>query len=427
MGVVDPPVHPITDILQNRSLIMTGEQILQKAETMTDILVAHRRALHRSAEVGFDLTHTVTYVRGELEKMGIPAHNCGKAGLVACIGGRKPGKVFLLRADMDALPIRETAEVPFASQNGNMHACGHDLHTAMLLGAAKLLKDCEEELDGTVKLMFQGAEEIFEGSRDMIEAGLLESPKVDAAMMIHVMTAVPIPAGTAIVCAPGVSAPAADYFEITVQGKGCHGSMPHTGVDPLLASAHLLIALEEIRTRELSMEEQAVLTFGCIRAGSAPNVIPDTVTMTGSLRTFDEGTRTAIKARMSELASGIARAFRCEATVRFTGGCPSLFNDAELASCTAQYAKELLGGRNAISVSEMRAGGGGASGSAGSEDFAYISRAVPSIMLALAAGQSEQGYCYPQHHPMARFDESVLPRGSALYAYTALRYLAEHH
>ena len=296
----------------------------------------------------------------------------------------------------------------------------------MLLGAARLLKAHEDEIDGTVKLMFQPAEEIFEGSHDMVEAGLLENPKVDAALMIHVMAGMPFPAGTVIVSAPGVSAPAADYFEIKVQGKGCHGYMPNTGVDPLTAAAHILIALQEIHARELAMDDRAVLTIGTMNAGTASNVIPDAVVMGGSIRTFDEETRAFIKQRMAEIAGGTAKAFRAEASVTFGSGCPTLVNDKDLSLCCGKYMKELLGQGRAFSVAELSAMGGGSSKSAGSEDFAYVSQEVPSVMLALAAGQPEKGYRYPQHHPMAKFDESVLPGGSAVYAYAALRWLEEH-
>ena len=408
---------------------MTSEKLLQEAEALRAQILAERRWLHENAETGFDLNKTHAFVKQELADMGYQPVDCGRAGIVALAGGKKPGKVFLLRADMDALPIQEESGVEFACKSGNMHACGHDLHTAMLLGAARLLKAHEAEIPGTVKLMFQPAEEIFEGSHDMIEAGLLENPKVDAALMIHVMAGMPFPAGTVIVSAPGVSAPAADYFEIKVRGKGCHGSMPNTGIDPLTAAAHILIGLQELQARELAMDERAVLTIGTMNAGTAANVIPDSVTMGGSIRTFDEETRAMLKKRMAEIAGGIAQAFRAEADVAFGSGCPTLVNDRDLSACCETYVKELLGKGKAFSVAELNAmsGGGSSSKSAGSEDFAYVSQEVPSIMLALASGQPEKGYGYPQHHPMVKFDESVLAGGSAVYAYTALRWLEDHN
>lgn len=406
---------------------MLSESLLNEAEQLREVITEDRRYLHSHPGTGFEIADTAAYVKQQLEKMGYEPVPCGKAGIVALVGNGKDGKVFMLRADMDALPIKEESGVGFASENGCMHACGHDMHTAMLLGAARLLKAHESEINGTIKLMFQPAEEIFEGSHDMIENGLLQNPPVDAALMIHVMAAMPMPAGTVIVSAPGVSAPAADYFRIKVQGKGCHGSMPNTGVDPLNAAAHILIALEEISARELALNEQAVLTIGTMHAGTADNVIPDTVTMGGSIRTFDEETRSFVKQRMTEIAGGIASSFRAKAEVTFGSGCPTLLNDSALSEKVLKYVKELLGAGKAFSVAELNAAGGNqkVSGSAGSEDFAYVSQEVPSVMLALAAGEPEKGYSYPQHHPMAKFDEEALCGGAAVYAYVALRWLDE--
>ena len=407
---------------------MTPEELLSEASQLQETIISERRYLHQHPETGFDLHDTKAFVKKELEDMGYEPKECGKSGLIALAGGKKEGKVFLVRADMDALPMKEEADVEFASKNGRMHACGHDMHTSMLLGAARLLKKHEDEIEGTVKLMFQPAEEIFQGSHDMIQAGLLKNPDVDAAMMIHVMAGMPFKAGTVVVSAPGVSAPAAYVFEIKVKGKGCHGSMPNTGIDPLNAAAHILIALQEINTRELAIVEKAVLTIGMMNGGTAPNVIPDEVVMGGSIRTYDVETGEYMKKRLVEISQGIAQTFRTQAEVVFTSECPTLVNDKEMAACTEKYVKELLGQGKAFSVEELNAmgGGSGSSKSAGSEDFAYVSQEVPSIMFALAAGQPEKGYCYPQHHPQVKFDEDVLASGSAVYAYTAMRWLQEH-
>lgn len=407
---------------------MKAEELKREAEKLKTDIIADREYLHAHAETGFELKDTLPYVKSELEKMGYEPKLCGKAGLIALAGGRKAGKTFLLRADMDALPIAEQSGVEFASGSGCMHACGHDMHTAMLLGAAKLLKMYENEICGTVKLMFQPAEEIFEGSSDMIRAGLLENPQVDAALMIHVMAGMPFEPGTVIVSDPGVSAPAADCFEIRVKGKGCHGSMPNMGVDPLTAAAHILIALQEIQTRELAMNDRAVLTVGSMHAGTAANAIPEEAVMEGSLRTFDEAVRETVKRRMTEIATGIAKAFRAEAEIGFGSGCPTLKNDRALSADAYRYGKELLGTGKIFTVAQLNAGkeAGETSKSAGSEDFAYVSQKVPSIMLALAAGQPEKGYVYPQHHPMVKFDSDALDFGSAVYAYIAMRWLEEH-
>jgi hippurate hydrolase len=411
---------------------MLRKQIFEEAKGLEQELIKNRRFLHENAETGFDLDKTVEYVENELKNMGYSPVRCGRAGLVATVGktpaGGSTGKVFMIRGDMDALPITEDTGLEFASDSGRMHACGHDMHTSMMLGAAKLLKQHEGELNGCVKLMFQPAEEIFEGSNDMIQNGLLENPSVDAAMMIHVMANTPFAPGTVIVSSPGVSAPAADYFEIKVQGCGCHGSMPNTGVDPINAASHIVLALQEINARELSVSERAVVTIGTINGGNAANVIPDSVVMGGTIRTYDEETRAFIKNRITEIAEGTAKTFRASAQVAFGSGCPTLKNDAELSEAAFRYAEEILGKEKAYTVEQLTAmaGAGSSSKSAGSEDFAYVSQKVPSIMLALAAGQPDKGYCYPQHHPKVMFDEEALCYGSMIYTYVAMRWLEEN-
>ena len=401
---------------------MTKEQILREAKALQEEIKSHRLWLHTHAETGFDLTETKPYVKSALMKMGYTVQECGKAGLVTTVG-KSGGKVLLLRADMDALPIAEEADVDFACQNGRMHACGHDMHTAMLLGAAKLLKAHESELEGMVKLMFQPAEEIFEGSKDMIASGVLENPRPDAALMIHVAAGMPLPAGTVVVSAPGVSAPAADYFTIRVHGKGCHGSAPQNGIDPLTAAAHILIALQEIHARELSASDEAVLTIGTFHAGEAGNVIPDTATMGGTIRTYDEKTRAYLKERITAIAKNVAEAFRAGAEVGFGSGCPTLVNDKGLSETVTGYLKDLLGANRAFTTAELS--GGKPARGGGSEDFAYVSHEVPSLMLALAAGEPSKGYVYPQHHPKVKFDESVLSTGAAVFVDCALQYLRE--
>ena len=407
---------------------MLPEQLLSESKQIEKILIDTRHHLHANPETGFALKQTKAFVKAELEKMGYTPSDCGKSGLTALVGGKKQGKVFLIRADMDALPIKEEANIVFASHNNNMHACGHDMHTAMLLGAARLLKEHEAEIEGTVKLMFQPAEELLEGSKDMIEHGVLENPSVDAALMMHVMTGIPLPTGTIVACDGGVSAPAADYFTIQIQGKGCHGSTPNKGIDPITIAAHIIIGLQEISARELFLFDPVALTIGTVHAGIADNVIPDTASLGGTLRAYDEETRDYIKKRICEIASGIATSFRATATIDFTSGCPVLINEACLAQCTLSYVHELLGSQKAFSASQLNAMSdyGTASKCSGSEDFAYISHEVPSIMLAIAAGEPAKGYEYPLHHPKVMFDDNALTIGSAVYAYTALRWLQEH-
>ncbi len=404
---------------------MNFENLMREARAMEEDMIKARRTLHGFAETGFDLMRTRAYVKEELQEAGLKPSDCGKAGVVALVGNGT-GKTFLLRADMDALPVKEEAGEPFSAKNGNMHACGHDLHTAMLLGAAKLLKAHEGEIRGKVKLMFEPAEELLEGAKNMIASGILEDPVPEAALMIHVMTGVPLPVGTVVVCAPGISAPAVDFFTVEIRGKGCHGAMPNTGIDPVNVGAHIVLALQEIHARELSMGERAALTIGSFHTGDAANVIPDTVVLTGSLRAFEDETRELLKRRLQEIAEYTAQAFRAEAFVSFTGGCPALYNDPDLSVCAEAYLGDLLGKDRVLSAAKLNGSSIGLSGTAGSEDFAYVSQKIPSLMLALGAGEPQEGYRYPLHHPKAKFHENAIVCGAAVFAYTAMRWLDDH-
>lgn len=399
-------------------------------------IITDRRCLHAYAETGFDLHDTYKYVWNALTDMGLVPRKCGKCGAIADIG--KGDKCVILRADMDALDIREEADVPFASQNGNMHACGHDLHTAMLLEAARILKNRENALNGVIRLVFQPAEELLLGASDMLQNGLLEGMQPDAAsrapaaFMIHVLTNIDLPVGTVIVSAPGVSAPAAGMFEIRIQGEGCHGAMPHTGVDPISIAAHTVLNLQQIQTRELSLTQPCALTIGMLQTGDTANVIPDKAVLRGSLRAFDEETRQYLIRRVEEIAMQTAALFRGTAEVEMLGGAPTLMNDERLSTSTLAALCDLLGADKAVLSSDLgnesSAGGENPADSdaakfTGSEDFANISHAVPSLMVALAAGRPEDGYDAPAHHPKTRFDESVLPVGAAVYAAMALNAL----
>lgn len=408
---------------------MRTEKLLEMAKDDAPRITADRRALHAHPGTGFDIPFSVEFVTKELQAIGYDPQPCGKAGVVALAGGKNPGKVFLIRADMDALPIQEESGVPFCSQiPGKMHACGHDMHTAMLLEAARMLKKYEDEIQGTVKLMFQPAEEIFQGSDDMIKAGVLENPHVDAALMIHVAAGMPFHSGTVIACDPGVSAAACDSFDITVEGKGCHGSMPNQGIDPILAASSMVTALQEIHSREIAINDEAVLTVGYFNAGNAKNVIPSEARFGGTLRTFDENLRAQIKQRIEEIVTALGTAYRTKTTVAWSASCPTLYNDPALAQCIPGYVRELLGEQGCFTISQLNALAGNAKPQkgTGSEDFAFVTQEVPSIMLALAAGTPADGYIYPQHHAKVRFDEAALAAGSAVYAQTALRWLEEH-
>lgn len=381
-------------------------------------VTADRRYLHAHAETGFELHDTFDYVWQQLTDMGLTPRKCGKCGIVADIGQGE--KCVLLRADMDALPIREEAEADFRCNAGRMHACGHDMHTAMLLEAARILKARENSLKGMVRLMFQPAEEPLLGAADMLKNGLLDGVNPCAAFMIHVLTNIELPVGTAIVSAPGVSAPAAGMFEIRIQGKGCHGAMPNTGVDPITIAAHTVLNLQQIQTRELSLTQPCALTIGLLQAGDMANVIPDKAVLQGSLRAFDEDAHQYLIRRVEEIAVQTAVMFRGSAEVEMLGSAPTLVNDETISHATLTALQELLGDDRTLLSSDL---GGESKKSSGSEDFANVSHAVPSVMVALAAGNPSEGYEEPAHHPKTRFAEAVLPIGAAIYAQMAMKAL----
>jgi amidohydrolase len=389
-----------------------------EALSLQEELLKHRRFIHEHAELDMELPVTSTYVRRELEALGYSPEDCGPSGIVATVG-RPGGKVILLRADMDALPVGEESDLAFRSVTGRAHACGHDLHTAMLLGAARLLKQREAELGGMVKLMFQPGEETAHGAPAMIKAGLLEKPKVDAAFMIHVFSGIPIKQGTFIVSKDEFIAAACDTFDIEIQGKGGHGAMPSYAIDPLNIAAHTHLALQTINSREVGAGDPVALTLGYIHGGSAPNVIPDKVNMGGSVRTFDPRTRDLIQKRLEEIAQGQARSLRGDAKVDYRRGAPAFRSSVALSQELRTSLAGIFGEGSVIAEvpgPKMM----------GSEDFAYISENVPSAMVALAAGEPKEGYIYPQHHPKIRFDENVLHRGAACYAGCAVEWLKAH-
>ncbi len=378
------------------------QELLREAEAMKETIVEHRRHLHACPEVGFELEKTTDYVQKTLISLGYEPKTVGKCGIIAEIGEGE--ECVLLRADMDALDISEESELPFAAGNGKMHACGHDMHTAMLLGCAELLKKHEKNLKNRIRLMFQPAEETLSGAADMMAHGVTSG--ATRAFMLHVMTAVDLPTGAIVLPPAGITAPAADFFKITVRGRGVHGAMASLGTDPIMAAAHILQSLDIICTRELPLSESAALTVGAFQAGTAANVLPEDAMLMGTVRCFDDDLEKRLRARITEIAEGTAKVFHAAARTEFFGGCPTLRIDAAL--------REQL----AASLPAMTPEGMGKF--SGSEDFAHITHAIPSVMLALAAGRTSEGYTYPLHHPKVCFDEAALPVGAALYAYLGL-------
>ena len=395
------------------------KELLQRAKQLQPELVENRRWLHRHPELGFDLTVTCAFVGEKLKAMGYAPQRMSKTGIVATVG-RPGGKTILLRADMDALPMKEESGLPFAAVGSAAHTCGHDTHTAMLLAAAQMLKEHEGELNGCVKLMFQPDEEGtnplgFSGAQAMLKDGVLENPHVDAAVSMHIMSQSTHPAGTIYTrCGPMMSS--CDTITITVTGKGTHGSMPQEGVDALNVGVHIYSALQNLTARELAPEEQGVLTIGSFNGGEAANVLPEKVCLVGTMRTTVEATRTRFKKRIEAICAGMAQAFGAKVGVEFTQGIPTVYNDPALTQRVIGYTSELLGEE----VPEMRAP------FSGSDDLSEISQVVPTCYLILSGGTAQEGHPYPQHNPRVTFEESVLYRGAAVFANTAIEWLKEN-
>ncbi|MFR9070017.1 MAG: M20 metallopeptidase family protein [Paraclostridium sp.] len=388
-------------------------KFMEKAELIKEDMIVYRRSIHSNAEVGPKLPKTKAYVIDKLKKFGYDPKEICESGIVATIKGDKPGKTFLLRADMDALPMEEDTECDFKSTNGCMHSCGHDMHTAMLLGAAKLLKQNQDQIEGTIKLVFQPDEEGFTGAKKMIQAGVLENPKVDAAMAMHVHSGTP---SNIILCGLGTSIAGCNRFRIIVKGSGCHGAMPETGVDPINIAAHIYLSLQEIISREISATKPAVVTIGKFVGGDAPNIIPGEVVMEGTIRSLDKEVGEFIFNRINDIVISTAKMFRGEAELIELSSVPPLINDNNLAHEITNYMKDLVGEQSVVLFE---------SGGMGSEDFASYSYEVPSLYVMLGAGSKQENTLFgePMHNKKVVFNEDILPTGAAIYAYSAIMWL----
>jgi len=384
---------------------------LKQAKNIESEIIANRRTIHTFAEIGFQLDKTVEYVEAKLKEYGLEPKRSGKAGVTALVG--KPGNTILLRADMDALPMKEETGLEFASETGNCHSCGHDCHTAMLLGAAKLLKDNEDELDGTVKLMFQPAEELLAGAVDMIGAGILEDPKVDAALAIHIYVGNELSRSGTVAYAKGPALFSGDAIKITIKGQNAHGSTPEKGIDAINIAAHTVIALQEIIARETSCMENSVVLVGKIYGGDTVNTLAGNAVLEVSVRATTQDNREFLIQRIREIAESVAGTFRGEAIVEHQYGMGPLYNDPALSEDMAGYCEELLGEGTTLRIPLA----------VGTEDFTSIASRVPSVMLNLGMGSIDEGYTYSMHNPSMVVNEEVLHKGAAIYAYGAMRYL----
>ena len=383
----------------------------ERALELKDETIANRRHIHKNAETGLDLPKTKAYVMEKLTEYGLEPKDCGY-GVTATLG--KGGKVLLLRADMDALPMPEESGEEFACPTGKeAHTCGHDFHAAMLLTAAKMLKEKEDTLEGTIKFMFQPAEETFEGSKNMIENGILENPPVDAALAYHVSPG-KMPIGLFMYNDKDTMMYSVDGFKITIHGKGSHGAYPHVGVDPINIGVHIHLALQELIARESDPTHSCVLTIGQFAGGTAANIIPETVVLQGTIRTNKPEARELLVRRMKEVAEKTAAVYNGTVDIEMISEVPPLICNPKLTDEVVGYMQEL--GIPGLTPYP------GISASA-SEDFAVIAEKVPSTFMYLSAGYLDERGQYPAHHPKAQFNDDVCPIGAACLAHCASQWL----
>lgn len=393
-----------------------AHQLRQRAQDLRPTLVAHRRHLHQYPELSFQEEKTGQYICRALDAIGIPyTHGIAGHGVVGLIEGRHPAsKVIALRADMDALPILEANDVPYKSQHeGIMHACGHDVHTASLLGAAQLLHETRESWTGTVKLLFQPGEEKLPGGASlMIAQGALEQPAPVAIFGQHVHP--PLAAGK-VGFRAGMYMASADELYITVRGKGGHGAMPHECIDPILIAAHLVTAIQQAISRWADPTQPAVLTLGKIESvGGATNIIPNEVKIQGTLRAMNEAWRSQTHERLVQLGTQLVESMGGTCDFEVMKGYPFLHNDEGLTAAARAAAVAYLGADNVVDLPiRMTA-----------EDFAYYSQVMPGCFYRLGTGNVAQGITSPVHTNTFDIDENALPVGAGLMAWLAIDALA---
>jgi IAA-amino acid hydrolase len=390
------------------------QKILEDARSQSNWIVDIRRQLHRFPELMYEEIKTSKLVRETLDELDISYESgIAETGVVATLGsGESP--CIALRADMDALPIQEETDIPFRSEiDGRMHACGHDCHTAMLLGAAKLLKQREAALPGTVRLIFQPAEEGGAGGKRMCNAGVLENPRVEQIFGLHVWPL--LPTGT-VGSRRGTFLAAAGEVTITIHGKGGHAAQPHVCIDPVVAAAKVVTELQTIISRNLDPLDSGVISITAIHGGEAYNVIPESVRMAGTIRALTMSRLDWLQDRVKSLATQVAAANDCEATIEFPDNVyPPTVNDAAVWNTVQGIAGELLGQDAVHEVPPVMGG----------EDFAFYTEQVPGCFVGLGTGNAETGCTHNVHHPLFKVDEDALPIGAALHACFAVETLQD--
>lgn len=392
---------------------MLKEKILALASQIHGDVILDRRHLHQNPELSFHEYQTSAFVAAALDKLGIPHQNMAGTGIVALLTGKKPSEaVIALRADMDALPITEANNVSYISKNsGVMHACGHDVHTSSLLGTAKILSQLKDEFAGTIKFIFQPAEEKLPGGASlMIQEGVLENPKPSAVIGQHVM---PLIDCGKVGFRSGKYMASADEIYVTVHGKGGHGAQPHQNIDPVVITSHIIIALQQIVSRFADPKLPTVLSFGKITANGATNVIPNKVELEGTFRTLDEKWRQEAHVKMKKMAEGIAEAMGGSCDFNIMVGYPFLVNEEKLTANVRAYAEEYLGKENVEDLDIWMA----------AEDFAYYSQVADACFYRLGTRNEERGITSSVHTPTFDVDENSLQISTGLMAYIALKQL----
>jgi amidohydrolase len=388
--------------------------LLNHAQSLKEQLIEWRRDFHQHPELGFDEVRTSKIVGNHLKRLGLEVtKGVGKTGVIGLLRGTGDGPTFALRADMDALPMQDEKQVSYSSQvAGVTHACGHDAHTTILMGAAQLLSTSFRPKRGNIKFIFQPAEEGLGGAEAMINDQALENPKVEAIAGLHVNTGIPTGKITMV---KGVGCGAADMFSLTIKGKGGHAAHPHQGIDSISVAAEVISAIQHISSRHVNPTDPLVITIGKIQGGTKNNVIAPTVEMSGTVRTLNPDLRKEMPKRMEKVVNGVTEALGASYEFNYHMGYPSIINDSKLVDLLETTADEVIGKENSTHV---RPGMGG-------EDFSFYTEHVPGVFYTLGVGNEAKQINRPGHHPMFDIDEEALPFGVAMLSKLAVNYLSK--
>ena len=386
------------------------DDILKKAEGLKQKMIDLRRDFHQYPELGLQEFNTARKVEGILRALGLETRMfVNGTGVRGFLKGSEPGQTIALRADMDALPIQEETDLPYQSQNkGVMHACGHDAHIAMLLGAATILSEMREELKGNVAFIFQPAEEVGAGAKVMVEEGALEG--VNRIFGLHVYSILPF---GILGYRPGPLMAAGDFFDVKITGKGGHGGLPHLTVDPIVIAANAISTLQTIVSREVDPVESAVISICKMNGGEAYNVIPETATFGGTIRSHKPELRESLPGRIKEILDGLVSGMRGNYEFNLMSKFPAMINNEEMTTLVVNVAKEILGADKVSLLKPLM----------GSEDFSFYLQKVPGTLVFLGVENKDRGIVHPHHHPKFNIDEDILPIGTALHVSVAMESL----